>query len=65
MASGLFTIGLIVLERDLSSKLWNSLEDLVLLFAQKHKNSRIVLLQTKLYPPFCLTLLLDIINNNN
>ena len=47
MASGLFTIGFSdcsVLERDLSSKLWNSLEDLVLLFSQKHKNSRIVLL---------------------
>ena len=38
------SLALLYIERDLSSKLWNSLEDLVLQFAQEHKNSRIVLL---------------------
>ena len=38
------SLALLYIERDLTSKLWNSLEDLVLQFAQEHKNSRIVLL---------------------
>ena len=37
-------LALLYIERDLSSTLWNSLEQLVLQFAQSHKNSRIVLI---------------------
>ena len=37
-------LALLYIERNLSSDLWNSLEDLVVKFAQRHKNSRIILL---------------------
>lgn len=36
-------LSLLYVEREMSSELWNKLDDLVVMFAQKHKNSRIVL----------------------
>ena len=38
------SLGLLYIERDLSSRLWESLEQLVIEFAQTHRNSMIVLL---------------------
>ena len=38
------SLALLYIERDISAKLWNSMDDLVVQFAQKHLNSRIVLL---------------------
>ena len=40
----LSNLALLYIERDLSSLLWNRIDELVLSFAQLHKNSRIVLL---------------------
>ena len=37
------SLALLYIERDLSSRLWESLEQLVIEFAHKHNNSRIVL----------------------
>ena len=39
----LSNLALLYIERDVSSQLWNSLDSLVLQFAEKHKNSRLVL----------------------
>ena len=39
----LSNLALLYIERDVSSQLWNSLDILVLQFAEKHKNSRLVL----------------------
>ena len=39
----LSNLALLYIERDISSQIWDHLDDLVLDFAQKHKNSRIVL----------------------
>ena len=35
---------LLYIERELSNALWESMDDIVLTFAQKHKNSRLLLL---------------------
>ena len=38
------SLSLLNVEREMSSKLWDMLDDLVVMFAQKHRNSRMVLL---------------------
>ena len=37
-------LALLYIERELSTTLWESMDDIILTFAQKHKNSRILLL---------------------
>ena len=37
------SLSLLYVEREMSSKLWDMLDDLVVMFAQKHRNSRMVL----------------------
>ena len=37
-------LALLYIERELSNSLWESMDDIILTFAQKHKNSRILLL---------------------
>ena len=37
-------LALLYIERDLSSQLWDKLDDLVICFAETHSNSKIVLL---------------------
>ena len=39
----LSNLALLYIEKDVSSQLWNSLDSLILQFAEKHKNSRLVL----------------------
>ena len=40
----LSNMALLYIERDLSSQLWDKLDDLVIRFAETHRNSKIVLL---------------------
>ena len=52
----LSNMALLYIERDLSSQLWDKLDDLVIRFAETHRNSKIVL------SDFCL--LIIIFNNH-
>ena len=40
----LSTLSLLYIEKELSAELWNCMDDIVLKFAQKHVNSRILLI---------------------